>query len=85
MTERDTLREAIKEYRMTKELKYAIEMHDRNGVWTDNLGMGREEFDTVKDAREAIRSLHDLDDEAFHETARIVTHDGTEEIEVIPF
>lgn len=57
-------------------IEFTIEMEDKNGVWTDSLGVGREKFSAIEDAREAIRSLHNLDDESFHRDGRIVDFVG---------
>jgi len=68
---------------------FTIEMKDRNGAWTDSLGIGREQFFTIDDAREAIQQLHNLDDESFHRDARIIDYvrgpNGPVEYESIPF
>ena len=60
----------------TTAINVTIEMLDQNNVWTDSLGVGREQFDSLEAARDAIQSLHDLDDESFHRDARIVEFDG---------
>ena len=57
-------------------MSYTIEMIDANGEWQDELGVGREEFETIADAVTAIHDLHEMDDETFHRPARVVTMDG---------
>ena len=60
----------------TTAINVTIEMLDNNNVWTDSLGVGREQFDSIDAARDAIQSLHDLDDDSFHREARIVDFEG---------
>lgn len=69
-------------------IEFTIEMQDANGIWTESLGVGREKFSTIEDAREAIESLHNLSDESFHRDGRIVDFvrgPASTVYEIIPF